>query len=710
MNEFLTTDFETGSDVDLKKAGVDVYARHPSTRVLMLGYALDDHAPGLWEPHKTMGAVPERLLKKLLDPNVMIIAHNAVFERMIFKHVLGIDIPIERFICTQGMALSLSLPAALGQLTHDALQLAPEFCKSKEGDKLIHFFCKPQKRRRKRGETVDAATFWNDWSTHPDKWKEFGVYCVQDVVSERKVYCVLRKYMTNFEDHQALYAIDQRINEHGLPVDDAMIHGARIIMKKANEVAKAALREITIKYPTPQYPNGISNPNSSPQALAWLVDHGYPFASLKKDRVKLALKDFTDELADTVLDEGAIEFLKLRLLTNKASVKKFNALKNASFEGWLRFMFQFCGAGRTNRWAGRVVQLQNLARPHSEVEKLLDEVRQIIRDGDYETLVEFFKSPLDVLGSSVRSAICAPAGFEFKVADLASIELCVSAWHTKCKFWLEVLRQKKDPYCAFGEHFYEVPYEELMHEFKVLKKKKRRNGAKPAALGAQYRLGGGDIVGDYPDQEKTGLWGYAQGMGVELTKEESHRAVKVYRDLSPEIVQEWYDLENAAAECIDTREPQTTRSGVRFDMKPPFLRMRLASGRYMFYCQPKMQMRKIKGKDGEEYEKRSITYMGVHQKNKKWVRLDSHGGKLFENLVQALARDILVHGMKKAIEFGFNLIGHVHDELIALTPVNDPKYTDHALAECMSDIAPWMKGLPLGAEGYASEFYRKEAP
>jgi DNA polymerase len=703
MTDFLFLDFETKSRRNLKQCGLDTYARDPSTKVLMLGYAFNDYAPGLYQPHVD-GRIPERLLRKLRDPSVMIVAHNAVFDRKILKHVMGIDIPIERFICTMAMALYLALPAALHQLTHDALVLGPEFAKDREGDRLIRVFCIPSNAKQQ----AKTGREFNDWDSHPEDWHRFGDYCRRDVVAERKVYCILRKYIVDFDRFQAEYGLDQEINDKGLPLDLDLITGAEKIRKEAGEFYKRELQAIS----------GLANPNSTQQALGWLQERGYPFASLKKNRVKIAMKDFGDQIT-----AEAKLFLDVRLKSNRAAVKKFAAFLRAHSDGYVRGMFQFCGAGRTGRWAGRVVQLQNLTKALKSVEKFLDSVRDMIRDGDTDGLRFIFDNPLDVLVSSVRSSICAPDGYELAIADLSSIELAVAAWGPKCKFWLDVLREKKDPYCAFGVYLYDEDYETLYHEYKVLKNKKRRDGAKPGALGAQFRLGGGELRGTYPDQERTGLWGYAQSMGVDLTQEFSKHAVTVYRELSPEIVQEWYDLENAARDCIQTREPQMTPSGVRFDMKPPFMRMRLPSGRYLFYCQPKMLDTKIKtgrmvpvfdgegkeiGQEEETFEKFSISYMGLHQTSKKWVRLFTHGGKLFENWVQAVARDLLVYGMFEARDFGFDLRGHVHDELIALVRRCDIRFNVENLVRCMSKVPEWAEGLPLGAAGFQQQFYAKE--
>lgn len=705
MTKYAFCDFETKSKADLKKVGVDNYARDPSTRVLMLALAVNDGKPGLWEPHKRP-TLPPSLQALVDDPDVIFVAHNAAFERAIFKHVLGIDIPPHRWICTMAMAYSLALPGALDQLVRDALKLKEEYQKVSEGKRYIQIFCKPRPRNH---VTEKNPHEFNDWNTHVEDWASFCHYCLQDVIAERKVFLLLRKFFPNLDETFALWAYDQQINDEGFPLDLDLIEGAIALAKEAKARFKKQMIELS----------GLSNPGSTQQALAWLQERGYPFASIKKDRVKIAVADFSDQMTD-----DALTFLALRANANKTSVKKFDAMLRAvADDGILRNTLQFCGAGRTGRWAGRVAQLQNLPRPVKRVEKHLDYVRQLIRDMDYDTLELLFDNVLDVLVSSIRSAIAAPPGKIINVCDLSAIELCVLAWISGCEFWLDVLEKKLDPYKAFGVHYLGKPYEQIS--------KDERNECKPAALGAGYRLGGGELRGVYPDQTKTGLWGYAASMGVDLTQAQSKRAVEVYRELSPEIKQMWYDLENAARDCI--RDQQPRQVGVfTFDIRAPFMRIRLPSGRYLFYCRPQVKLKKTplyeRDEDGniryDRYgdplpelddkgrpkfmEKWQASYEGVHQTTKAWVRIETHGGKIIENIVQAVARDILVFGMLEARKAGFNIIGHVHDELISLDDEDDTDHNHLALEECMRKTPPWAKGLPLDAHGFQSKFYKKD--
>ena len=556
-------DFETKSKVDLKACGTDVYARHPSTQVLMLHYACDDHDTHAWYPHLDP-EVPAALRRLAADPEVMFVAHNAQFERAIWLHVLGIDIPLERWICTQAMAASLALPLDLQQLTDNALHLSDGLQKSKDGKALINLFCKPRPESR---ITEKKPHEYEDWNTKPDEWDRFCKYGHQDVIAERRVYKILSRYITDMPEMLRLWCMGQRINERGVPIDLALVRGAQVIAAKTKEALTAKMVELS----------GLGNPNSAPQALAWLTERGYPYSNLRKERVAMALEYHSDKMT-----KDAIKFLKFRQFAAKTSNTKYAAMERATHtDGRLRYMFAFRAAARTGRYGGRVVQLQNLPRPHRQVKKYLDAVRQLIRDEDFEALCLLFDNPLDVLSSSIRSAIAPPPGYKFVVADLAAIELAVLAWLTKCVFWLDVLQKKRDPYKSFGVHFLNKAYELIT--------KAERDECKPGALGAGYRLGGGFLSEDKNgDITKTGLWGYAENMGIKLTQKQAAHAVAIYRDISPEVVQSWYDLEAAVLDTIRDKQPRRV-CGLVIDIRAPFLRIRLPSGRYLHYCRPKIE-------------------------------------------------------------------------------------------------------------------------
>lgn len=684
----LSLDFETKSRVNLKTAGLDRYARDESTRVLMLGFAVDDFPCHLWEPHKEQ--MPERLRCLLENPDVTIHAFNAAFERAILLHVLGIDVPLERFVCTQAMAVSLALPNDLDRCAKDGLRLPDTMQKDARGKALIKLFCEPNKQNKKNPQE------WNDWTTHPTEWEEFCVYCKQDVDVERKIYSILIRYLPDIADMRRLWCMGQRINERGVYVDMGIVRGAQIVADQTKATLLRKMSELS----------GLGNPNSTSQVLPWVAARGYPYNNMRKERVIMALDDQLH--IRKKLTKECIAFLEMRQQAAKTSSTKLAAMERAvADDGRLRQMFAFRKASRTGRYGGRVVQLQNLPRPHKEVEKFLAEAREILRDADAEMCAAVFTSPLDVVSSSIRSTLCAPRGRKLVVADLAAIELCVLAWLTGCAFWLDVLRKKLDPYKAFGVHFLNKAYELIT--------KIERNWCKPGALGAGYRLGGGFLRTDKNgDIVKTGLWGYAESLGVKLTKEQSATAVTVYRDLSPEIVNFWYDLESATLEVIRDQQSRQVR-GLVIDIRAPFLRIRLPSGRRLHYLRPKIETRRVLGgmeDDGvtpKYFNATNMTYEGLDQTSNKWVRMATHGGKLTENVVQAIALDVLNEGMEEAEERGFETVVHVHDENATECDEGDGEHCLAKLIECMVMIRkPWMEGLPLAAAGYEAPFYKKD--
>lgn len=669
-------DFETASRADLKKVGLDAYARDPSTKVLMMGYQIDlgdgyqPSPPKLWLPHE--GPMPAKLEDMLGDEKVKKVAHNAQFERAMFEHVLCMPIPAEQWWCTAVMALSLGLPAKLETLVRDALRLDRKFWKDPAGDALMRKFSYPSHK----------ATH----ETDPEDFARYGVYCKQDVVAEAKVFSVLRKYVQDPKKLFAGWCIDQRINARGLPVDMDFIEQA----KKLADEGKARYKEIMVER------TGLKNPNSTAQLLPWLAERGYPFASLKKARAQIALRDFGDDI-----DDEAKDVLQLRFESNKSSLAKYDALERASRRGRLRNTFQYYGAGATGRYAGRILG-QNMPRPDKDIEDYLEEARDMIAAGSMSDIDFFFGKPLEVLSSSVRSAIAPPKGRKLVVADLASIETCVIAWWTHARFWLDVVESGRDAYKAFGERWFLVPYDQIT--------KYQRFLSKPATLGCGYRMGPGREVGTYPDVEKTGLWGYAANMGVLMTKDECKAAVKTYRALSPEIVEAWKDLDNASFECVSTGRP--TRAGMlSFDMKAPFLRMRLPSGRYLHYCRPRIEMVTMEYEDEDgnliKSTREGLTYERLSQASNKWVRRAQHGGRFAEQATQAIALDLLQSGIENVEAMGPYTVGHYHDELVCEADDNDDFVLDD-LREAFTRLPAWADGLTLRAAGYESRFYKKD--
>lgn len=674
-------DFETFSKCDLKKHGLARYARDPSTEVMFLWFAFNDEEPEVWFPADE--PMPRRLRKALLDPNVQKCAHNAQFERAIWKHVVGVDIPVEQFYCSQAHAFWLSLPGDLDTLS-TVLRLDDKTAKMKEGKSLIKFFCVPRKPTKTKQYLRNTA------ETDPAKWALFVEYGRRDVIAERAACRKLAPYaMGDFERN--LWFIDQHINERGVPFDKPFVQTALKVIAKEKARLVGEMKRIT----------GLANPTSGAQLLPWLRERGYPFTNLKSKSIRKAREDW-----DWNMTDEANAVLALHSEAARSSVTKLQKMLDIEVDGVLCYTMQFAGAGRTARWAGRAVQVQNLPRPLRELEEewLLLEARAAIEREDIEWLRLLTSSPMGAIASCIRTALKAPGNKEFVTCDLASIESVVIGWLSGCEKLIEVFQKGLDVYRVFASKMFSVPYEEV--------EKWMRNQAKPGVLGAGFRLSGGMEVGEYPEVIKTGLWGYAENMGIEMTQADSHKVVKFFRDEYIEIVELWYELERAVAHVMRTKEPQRV-GPITMDVKGPFLRMRLPSGRYLHYLRPKMIWKKIKvgvnKKTGKpEYKsKKGFTYEG-YGNNKKWTRIDSHGGKIVENLVQAIARELLAAGLVKAWNSKLDIRMHVHDEIVALV---SSKLSDIAAKTLHDDMVEkpdwWGDRVPIRAEAAIVKEYQK---
>jgi DNA polymerase len=566
------------------------------------------------------------------------------------------------------------------------------------GKRLMKLFSMPQRVTANQPHRRFTA------ETHPVEWRMFIEYNIRDVEAECEIKRLLDKPKYPIPAREwEFYALDQIINDRGLPIDRIFAENALAMANLRKDELLERMRQKT----------ELANPGSPAQLLPWLQARGYPFNDLQKDSVKKVLtawkgiqtgelKKEKDELYPDMLTRRAVAVLKLRQQQARTSTSKYQALLTAmGTDGRMRYVFQFCGASRTGRFAGRRFQPQNLTMMRDiESEKILEQMTDVIRQNDYESLQIYRKEPLDALAGLVRSSVRAPKNKKLVVCDLSSIESVVIGWVARCERLLNVFREGKDAYKDFATELYKVLYEEVT--------KQMRKMAKPATLGAGYRLGGGDIK----DGKKTGLWGYAENMGVEMSRKEAHKNVATFRRVYKEIPQCWYDLEGAIMSVI--KRGGTRRVGpVRFYMAEPYLVCELPSGRCIFYKNPRIRREKMEGVDKETgeryvYWKDSISYMGKVQNGTAWKRINSHGGKFIENVVQAIARDILREGMLALHKAGFYLIGHVHDEAISEEVVNDNEHGHEAMRVHMIKKRKWMKGLPLNAAGMTTKIYRKD--
>ena len=694
----LSLDFETYSDLNLKTVGLDLYSSHPSFEVLMAAYSIDGGPVKHWD-RTEQKKMPRDLWDALHDEAVEIWAFNAQFERTTLNRALDIWPTIRRFKCSMVLAYMHSF---VGGLDRVAAQMGIEDDKQKlaTGTKLINMFCSPQKltgANKLRRFTAD---------THPVEWQMFCEYNRQDVVAELAVKNRLhRKAYPIPKREWDFYALDQKINDRGLPIDRLFVERALEMATKRKEELLVEMRDAT----------GLANPGSVPQLLPWLQERGYPFDDLQKNSIKKVLtanagrisgelKEKKGELFPT-LTEDCVAVLKMRQQQSRTTPTKYAALLKAMGDDKrMRYVFQFDGASRTGRFAGRRFQPQNLTTmrlggvddTHHTVAGL---VTDAIRQNDRDAVEIYRKEPLDALAGLVRSSVRAKKGKHLLICDLSSIESVVIGWVTGCERLLNVFRDGRDAYKDFATELFGVPYEEVTSA--------QRKIAKPPTLGAGYRLGGGNIM----DGKKTGLWGYAENMGVDMTRKEAHKGVATFRRVYPEIPQMWYALEEAIMKTI-RRGVTTTAGPITFSYAKPYLVCHLPSGRNIYYLKPRVTKRPFEYVDSKTNKKvrtvkDTISYMGKQQNGNGWIRVYSHGGKFIENIVQAIARDILREGLMRADEDGFDIIGHVHDEIICEQKIGDNYYSlDRLKAHMISKIKEY-PGMPLNAAGDVSVFYTK---
>lgn len=682
----LHLDYESRSVVDLIAAGLHAYARDRTTRVLMAAWAIDDEPVQLWLPHRSPKA-PPILRDAMRDPAVEKWAWNVGFEAAITEHTLGFKATNWRD--TMVMALYASLPGSLA-LAGAALRLPAEDLKDPEGKRLIRLFSMPRK------PTEVNPSLFNDWGSHPEDFDKFGRYCIRDVHTERTIYHKLEGIAPPASEWR-LWELDQEINHRGVPVDLQFVEAAIEMANAERETLMRKLRQIT----------GLANPKTQSAFLKWAQAHGYPYGDLRKATVERAIRE-------EAVPPDLVQVMQMRGLVTKTSTAKFDSIIEKTKSGRIYNMLQFYGASRTGRWGGRDPQPQNLPRPDGRIEGNEERVTEMVRNREIEAITDEFGAVIPVVSSLVRSSFRARDGHRFFAADLNAIENRVLGWLFDCQSILDVFRQNRCPYLSFAVSMYKQPYEELLHEYKALKIKAKRQNAKPAVLGGGYMLGGGDEVENQNgDIVKTGLWGYAEAMGVKMTREEAHAAVRVFREAYPEVVQGWRNLKEAAFDCV--RDRTTIRVGpVVFKGEKGLMRVRLPSGRVLHYLYPRIEDVKRVFKntlpDGTvQFEPRwvpSLSYEGVDQKTKKWGRTHTHGGKLTENLVQAIARDVLAVGLMRAKRKGFDIVLHVHDEIVCEVP-NSSKLTIGDLCEAMAAPISWAPDLPLAAEGHISMIYKK---
>lgn len=655
MQRTLSIDLETYSEIDIAKCGSFRYIDDESFEILLLGYAFDD------EPVTVIDLtadeeVPADFLAALYDPEVTKTAWNCAFERFgLWKH-FGRYCPPEQWSDTMILSAVCGLPLGLGE-AGKALRLESDEAKDREGKALIRYFCSPC-----RPTKVNGGRTRNLPQHDTDKWELFIEYNRQDVVAERTIRKRLLRWEPDSLEHR-FWCLDARINERGMRVDRELVHNA--IAMDARYKAELTKQAVAI--------SGLENPNSVAQIKQWLLEQeGIEVPSLNKKVVA--------EVVSQLNGERAKQFMALRARLAKSSTKKYEAMeRSACADAHIKGCFQFYGANRTGRFAGRLVQLQNLPQNHMED---LAVARSLVRDNDYETVRLLYDSVSDTLSELIRTALIPEPGHRFIVADFSAIEARVIAWIAGEQWRLDVFRNGGDIYCASASQMFHVPVVKHGENGHL------RQKGKIAELALGY--GGGANALKAFGADKMGM-----------TEEEMVNTVDLWREASPRVCALWRALERAAIRCVVHKTPQVSAiGGIRFEMECGILWMTLPSGRRIAYY-------------GAEYgpsrfhrDRRALSYMGVDQKTKRWGRVETWGGKLAENVTQATARDCLRDTMLALEDAGYDIRAHVHDEVIISEPRDGRTVED--VSAIMGRELPWASGLPLRGDGYACDFYMKD--
>lgn len=640
----LSIDLETYSSADIGKTGVYRYSESPDFEILLFGYSIDGAPVQLVD--LTCGErVPEEVRDALSDPSVTKWAFNASFERICLSRWLGLPsgtyLEPDQWRCSMIWSAYLGLPLSLAGVGA-VLKLDKQ--KLDTGKDLIRYFCKPCRPTKKNGGRTRNLPRHD-----PGKWEQFKSYNLRDVETEMEIQKKLARFpVPEFVWDE--YHLDQEINDRGIRVDMQMVENAIDVDGWSRFDLKTQLQDLT----------ALENPNSVAQMKAWLTQHGMEIESLGKKEVAAMLKDAPPDMR---------EALVLRQQLAKSSVKKYQAMQNCvCADGRAHGMFMFYGANRTGRFAGRLVQLQNLPQNHMDD---LEQARALVRRADYDSLQLLYDSVPDVLSELIRTAFIPYEGGKFIVADFSAIEARIIAWMADEKWRLEVFKNGGDIYCASASQMFGVPVEKHGINGHLRQKGKI----------AELALGYGGSVGALKAMG-------ALEMGI--PEEELKPLVDAWRDANPNITELWWDVDRAVKEAVDLRTSSETH-GIQFVYESGFLFICLPSGRRLAYVKPRIGENRFGGE--------SVTYEGVGG-TKKWERLESYGPKFVENIVQALSRDILCYAMKTLR--CCNIVAHVHDEIIIEA---DPKVSLEAICEQMGRTPPWAKGLILRADGYETPFY-----
>lgn len=648
----LSVDIETYSSVDLGECGVYPYVEAPDFQILLFAYAFDDEPVQCIDLYHN--PLPERLRVALTDPDIIKCAFNANFERTCLGKYLGTRMLPEQWRCTMVKALTLGLPGSLEKVAL-AMGLPEDKQKDKEGKALIRYFsipCKPTKVNDGRKRNLPEHG--------PVKWEKFIRYCLQDVEVERGIREKLSVYRTLKIEHE-YWCLDQDINDRGINLDMPLIEEAIHTDAEIKESAFAELKRLT----------GVENPNSRAQIKEWV-----------EKQIGQKLEKFDKEILANLIEElpdGTVKrVIYLRQLTTKTSVKKYEKMKMYQCsDGRARGTMQFYGASRTGRFAGRGIQLQNLAKNHMED---LGDARYLVRSGDTALLSLCYDNIPDVLSQLVRTALIPSEGCRFIVSDFSSIEARVIAWLAGEQWRLKVFEDGGDIYCASASQMFGVPVEKHGINGEL------RQKGKVAELACGYGGGVGSLKAFGADK-----------MG--LSEDEMQKIITDWRLASPRITKLWWDVDRAAKKAVSNGKVINLQYGLRFAYFDNRLFIQLPSKRSLAYMNPRILPNRRFGKDG-------LVYDGIQQQSHNWGQIDTYGPKLVENIVQAIARDCLLIAMKRLDNAGFKAVSHVHDEVILDVPKGTGSVEE--VGEIMGQPIDWAPGLLLRADGYECDYYMKD--
>lgn len=643
----LSIDIETYSSVDLVKSGVYAYVNAPDFQILLFAYAFDDETVRVID--LTEETLSQELLEALTDKTIQKTAYNANFERTCIQKYFQLYLPVEQWRCSAVAAAELGLPQTLAGVAA-ALALAEQ--KDSRGKALIAYFSKPCKP-----SGVNGGRTRNLPEHDPEKWQTFIDYCKQDVEVERAIKRRLAKFPLK-ESEQKLWEYDQRINDRGVRIESVLIKNAIAFNQRFLDRCREQAQEIT----------GLENPNSLLQLKAWIKERtGKEISSLRKDDV--------DSLIAVVTDETVKKVLRLRKMTAKTSTAKYEAMQRSVCpDGRIRGTLQFYGAGRTGRWAGRILQPQNM--PQNRI-KDLELARESLMDGDAEMFEALYGNIPQVLSELTRTAIIPSEGRRFIVSDFSAIEARVLAYLADEKWKLDVFNTHGKLYEASAAQMFKVPVESI----------KKGDPLRQKGKIAELALGYGGSVG-----AMVSMGAIKQG----LQEEELQPIVDSWRAANPHITAFWKAVERAALDALKGK-PSRLPHRLTFEKQSGILFIGLPSGRRLAYVKPEIGINK--------FGMPSLTYMGMNQTKKSWERLETFGGKLVENIVQAVARDCLAESIIRLEDLGYEVNFHVHDEVVLDVKIGESSADE--VAEIMGRAIDWAPGLPLKADAYEAQYYQK---